>query len=101
MTSLTLEEALKHYGHKIIDTAYECAATGHIWLFNKKKQSGFARITEPEWGYISEDEIKETIETSHPLFRPTKIFTSSLPCTLRELVLEREPQVQSYFTPNR
>lgn len=88
---------VKEYGNVVIDVAYEIPAVGYIWLINREKGVGFARLQEPEWGPISEKEILLSAKTNPVFTRPRRIFKTHLPCTFRDVVLERAPQVQSYF----
>lgn len=92
-----LKHALKHYSKLVIDVAYEIPALGILWLINRKKQFGFAKITNAEWGTIIEDEVTASGKGVALYKRPISIFREILSCKFSELVKEA-PQIDTYFS---
>lgn len=97
MATHGLPSDFRAHSKKRVDTAYEIASTGFIWIFDKKKKMGFARLFEPEWGFIDETEI---VGAQLLLARrPVRILEEHLPCTFGQLI-ERCPQLRTYFATN-
>ncbi len=59
-------------------------------MMNTRTNFGFAKITDPEWGYMSLDEILSGE------MRVEYILKDELPCTFSEIA-ERHPEFEKFF----
>jgi hypothetical protein len=88
--SNTLKKALRWYGRRKMDIVLRNEEKGWIWIMNTKTSFGFARITNPEWGYLSLDDI---IPGNGLL---EAMWMDELPCTFRDMVM-RHPEIAEYL----
>ena len=82
--------AAKIHGRKKIDLVLCNRERGWIWIMNTRTSFGFAKITNAEWGCISEDDVKRGLV---PL---TSLYEDELPCTFKQLA-EAHPDLAPYF----
>lgn len=85
-----MDKAVKWHGKMKIDVVLQNEQFGWIWIMNTRSKFGFAKITDPEWGFMS---LPDIISGDTPVER---ILEDELPCTFSQLT-RRHPEFKSFF----
>jgi len=85
-----VDRYIEWYGRKKIHVILINRQFGWIWMMNTRSKFGFARITNPEWGYLSLPDIKNGNIPAE------RILQDELPATVSE-ILQKHPELREYF----